>query len=350
MRQNRRIPMIVVAASTALLLVGCGTGASEGSAPATGDLVSDGVFTLYSGRSESLVQPLIDVFEAQSGISVEVRYGDTAELGALLLEEGERSPAQAFLSQDAGALGALAEADLFATLPSEIADRVPAGFTSTDDSWVGVTGRARVIVYDSNVLTPDQVPASVEAFAEPEWAGRLAMAPANASFQSFITAYRVLKGEAAADEWVAAVAANDPQLFENNGAILTAVNDGVAPVGLINHYYWYRLASETGDGQMRAQLSFPQAGDPGSIVNVTGVGLLRTGATDADALEFIDFLVSPDAQQYFVDETFEYPLIAGVAAPEGLPKLDSLLNEDLDLADLRSLEVTQALLAKYGLI
>ncbi|MGK0721294.1 iron ABC transporter substrate-binding protein [Leucobacter sp. W1478] len=350
MSQNRRILTIVAAASAALLLVGCSAGAGGGSTSSSGEMESDGEFTLYSGRSEALVQPLIDMFEEQSGISVNVRYGDTAELGALLLEEGERSPAQAFLSQDAGALGALAEAELFATLPSEITERVPAGFTSTDDSWVGVTGRARVIVYDSEVLTPSQIPASVEALATPEWSGRLAIAPTNASFQSFITAYRVLEGEAAADEWVAAIAANDPQLFENNGAILTAVNDGVVDAGLINHYYWYRLASEIGDAQMRAQLSFPQAGDPGSIVNVTGAGVLKSGAADADALEFIDFLVSRDAQQYFVDETFEYPVIAEVASPEGIPALSSLKNEDLDLADLQSLELTQALLAKHGLI
>lgn len=350
MNHNRQVPLIVALASIAFLLVGCGTGPTEGSASSTGEPVSDGEFTLYSGRSESLVQPLIDMFEEQSGISVEVRYGDTAELGALLLEEGERSPAQAFLSQDAGALGALAEADLFASLPPEITERVSAGFTSTDDSWVGVTGRARVIVFDSQALSADQIPATVEAFAAPEWSGRLAIAPTNASFQSFITAYRVLEGEAAADDWVAAIAANDPQLFENNGAILTAVNSGVVDAGLINHYYWYRLASETGSAQMRAQLSFPRAGDAGSIVNVTGAGLLRSAATDADALKFIDFLVSRDAQQYFVDETFEYPLIAEVAAPEGLPRLDTLVNEDLDLADLQSLELTQALLAKHGLI
>ena len=296
------------------------------------------------------MQPLIDLFEEQSGIEVEVRYGNTAELGATLLEEGDSTPAQVFLAQDAGALGALSDAGLFATLPTETTDAVPAGFTSTDDTWVGVTGRARVIAYDGEKMSAAEVPTSVDAFTEPEWSGRVGVAPTNASFQAFVTAYRVLNGEDAADKWVADLVANNPVIFDNNRAILAAVNDGVVDAGLINHYYWYAQAAETGAENMRAQLSYPEAGDAGSIVNVTGAGVLKGAAKDADALEFVDFLVSAEAQQHFVDETFEYPLIEGVDAPAGLPALDSLVNPDLDLADLESLADTQALLSKHGLI
>ncbi|MDJ0348762.1 iron ABC transporter substrate-binding protein [Cryobacterium sp. PH29-G1] len=344
-----RIPLSVaafVAGATVLALAGCTQAADT--APTAES--SDGAFTLYSGRDEALVQPLIDQFEEQSGISVDVRYGNTAELGALLLEEGDATPAQVFLAQDAGALGALSNADLFATLPAATTDAVPAGFTSTDDTWVGVTGRARVIAYDSEVLQAADVPASVDAFTDPAWAGKFGIAPTNASFQAFVTAYRVLNGEAAADQWVEAVAANDPVIFDNNRAILAAVNDGVIEAGLINHYYWFAQAAETGAENMRAQLSYPEAGDAGSIVNVTGAGLLSGAATDADALKFIDYLVSADAQQYFVDETFEYPLISGIEAPAGLPALESLVNPELDLADLDTLEDTQTLLGKHGLI
>ncbi|WP_104178007.1 extracellular solute-binding protein [Cryobacterium sp. Y50] len=345
-----RIPLSVaalVAGATVFALSGC-TQAAE---PAvTGTETSDNAFTLYSGRDEALIQPLIDQFEETSGISVEVRYGNTAELGALLLEEGNATPAQVFLAQDAGALGALANADLFATLPAETTDAVPAGFTSTDDRWVGVTGRARVITYDSEAMSAADVPTSVDAFTDPSWSGKFGIAPTNASFQAFVTAYRVLNGEEAADEWVAAVAANSPVIFDNNRAILAAVNEGVIRAGLINHYYWFAQAAETGEANMRAQLSYPDAGDAGSIVNVTGAGLLSGAAEDADALEFIAYLVGAEAQQYFVDETYEYPLVAGIDAPAGLPELDSLVNPDLDLADLDTLADTQALLGKHGLI
>ncbi|GAA1118145.1 iron ABC transporter substrate-binding protein [Arthrobacter flavus] len=344
----------LAAGATVLALVGCGATTESGSeqtdsAPAA-EMESDNAFTLYSGRDEALVQPLIDMFEESTGVEVDVRYGNTAELGALLLEEGEQTPAQVFLSQDAGALGALSSAGLFSTLPEDLASTIPDGFTSTDDSWVGVTGRARVIVYDGEELTAEEVPVSVDELTEPEWSGRVGVAPSNASFQAFITAYRVLNGEEAADEWVAALAANDPQIFENNGAVLTAVNEGVVETGLINHYYWFGQAAEAGEENMRAQLSYPDAGDPGSIVNVTGAGILSNAAQDADALKFVEFLVSAEAQQYFVDETFEYPLADGIDAPEGLPALDSLVNPDLDLSDLESLEQTQDLLSKHGLI
>ncbi|MGV8895058.1 MAG: iron ABC transporter substrate-binding protein [Rhodoglobus sp.] len=339
---------LVLTLAGALVLTGC-TPAAEPDVSETAP-TSDGAFVLYSGRDEALVQPLIDQFEAASDIKVEVRYGNTAELAALLIEEGDATPAQVYLSQDAGALGALSNAGLFSTLPSDIADAVPAGLTSTDGSWVGITGRARVIAYDSTTLDSKDVPTSIDAFTEPEWNGRLGIAPTNASFQSFITAYRVLKGEAAADAWVAGIAGNNPQIFDNNRAILAAVNDGVVDAGLINHYYWFAQAAETGAAGMRAQLSYPVTGDAGSVVNVTGAGILDNGAMDADALEFVRYLISADAQNYFVEQTFEYPLVAGVDAPEGLPELEALINPDLDLADLATLAETQALLAQYGLI
>ncbi len=336
-------------ATSVLVLAGCAAPAPTETGDPT-EPTSDGVVTLYSGRDEALVQPLIDQFEAATGIEVEVRYGNTAELGALLLEEGDATPADVFFSQDAGALGALSQAGLFATLPDDIADAVPAGFTSTDGSWVGVTGRARVVFYDGERLTADQLPDTIDEYVSDQWAGRVGVAPSNASFQSFVTALRVLEGEEAAATWAQALADNDPQIFEGNTPILTAVNDGVLETGLSNHYYWFRAAAEVGAENMRAQLKFLAAGDAGSIVNVTGAGILAGSSTDADALEFVRFLVSLDAQTYFVEQTFEYPLVPGVDAPAGLPSLESLINPELDLSDLDDLAETQRLLADAGLI
>lgn len=334
-------------AATGLLLAGC-TAPVDTEQPS--EPIADGAFTLYSGRDEELVQPLIDQFEAASGIEVEVRYGNTAELGALLLEEGDASPADVFLSQDAGALGALSQAGLFSTLPTDLTEVIPAGFTSTDGSWVGVTGRARVVVFDGERFTADELPDEIDDYVDPEWSGRVGVAPGNASFQSFVTALRVLDGEDDAAEWVSALAANSPQIFEGNSAILSAVDEGVLELGLINHYYWYGQAAEVGAENMRAQLKFLEAGDAGSIVNVTGAGILNGAATDADALEFVRYLVSLEAQTYFVEQTFEYPLLPGVDAPAGLPTLASLVNPELDLSDLDDLATTQQLLADAGLI
>ncbi len=356
MRSRLRRP--AVAATAVALLAGltaCSSsspsGAGESTSPTTAaaEPVSDGTVVLYSGRSEDLVQPLIDQFEAETGIEVEVRYDGTTALAALLLEEGNRTPADVFLSQDAGALGAVADEDLFTTLPEDVTSTVPAGFTSTDGTWVGVTGRSRVLAYDGADLTEDQVPDSVLALTEPEWAGRVGIAPTNASFQAFVTAFRVLEGDDAAQAWLEGMVANGVQKFESNGAILEAVDAGTLDLGLINHYYWYEKAAEVGAENMRAQLSFLPPGDPGALVNVTGAGVLAPAADDADALALVAYLVSDEAQTYFAEKTFEYPLVAGVAAPAGLPALEDLRNPDLDLADLDGLAETVEIIAAAGL-
>lgn len=327
-------------AALTLVLTACGSGAGAG---------DDGTLVLYSGRNEGLVGPLVEQFTEDTGIDVEVRYGSTGEIGALLLEEGDRTPAQVFLSQDAGALGALTDAGLASAIPADLAAKVPAGFTSTDGSWVGITGRARVIAYDGETLSEDQVPASVDELVAPEWKGKVAFAPGNASFQSFVTALRVLEGEEAADAWVEAMAANEPILTDTNGDSLELVNTGVAELGLINHYYWFESAAEIGAGGMRAQLQF-LPGDPGGIVNVTGAAILSGAEEDPDAVAFVEYLLSDAGQTYFAETTFEYPLVEGVDAPEGLPTLESLVNPELDLSDLDSLSETQELLASHGLI
>ena len=321
-----------------------------GCAPQAEEPSSDsGPLVIYAGRDEALIGPLIDLFSEETGIETEVRFGKTPDLAALLLEEGERTPAQVFVSQDAGALGALSTAGLLATLPSELTEQVPAGFTSTDDSWIGVTGRARVIAYDTQMIDEAEVPDSVTALTAPEFNGKVAFAPGNASFQAFVTALRVLEGESAADEWVAAMAANNPVLTESNGQSLDLVNSGEVELALINHYYWYERAAELGEDNMRAGLKF-LPGDAGGIVNVSGAAILKNAAENPSAQAFLEFLLSETAQTYFVENTFEYPLTAGVAAPAGLPSLESLVNEQLDLADLESLAETQAMLMKHGLL
>lgn len=303
---------------------------------------------LYSGRNEELVGPLVTRFQEESGITVDARYGSTTELAAQLLEEGDRTPAQAFLSQDAGALGALAAAGRLVTLPTEISGAVDPRYTSPDGSWVGLTGRARVLAYDSQTLTADQVPGDVTRLVEPQWRGRVAIAPTNASFQSFVTALRVTAGEDAARAWLTGLVANDVQIYPGNDPILEAVNTGAAGVGLINHYYW--AGSEIDPTTLRAQLKF---GDPGSVsalVNVAGAGILTEAGESAEAREFLAFLVSEEAQTYFAQETAEYPLVAGLPGPAGVPPLDQLGGPELNLSDLASLEQTVALLTEVGLV
>ncbi|HWG98436.1 MAG TPA: iron ABC transporter substrate-binding protein [Pilimelia sp.] len=346
MRTPRRVLALAAVGAVALALVGCGDGGSDdASAP------GDKKITIYSGRGESLVKPLLERFEKATGITVRVRYGDSAQLAAQLLEEGDRSPADVFLAQDAGALGAVAKAGRFATLPQAQLDKVPAGFRAADGRWVGVTGRSRVLVYHADQVSADQLPTSVLELTDPRWRGKVGIVPTNASFQAFVTALRLQHGEAKAREFLAGLKANEVHIRERNTQIVEDVNDGKLAAGLVNHYYVYEKAQEAGVDvkSLKARLHFFPGGDTGALVNVSGVGVLNRAGSDPDAAALVEFLLGQEAQTYFTTEVSEYPLAAGVSAAPGLPPLGSLAPPKINLNDLDTLAETVELIKSVGL-
>jgi iron(III) transport system substrate-binding protein len=309
-----------------------------------------GDFTLYSGRNETLVGPLLEQYAAETGVTVDTRFGGTGELAATILEEGENSPASAFFAQDGGALGLLADEGRFQQLPDEILELVDPRFRDPDGRWVGVTGRARVLAYNTDVLTEEELPSSVHDLTDPSWAGRVGWAPENASFQAFITAFRLLEGDDAAREWLEAMIANGAVNFgDSNTAIVQAVGAGEIDAGLVNHYYAYVVGQEEGPDFPVANYFFA-AGDPGSLINVAGIGILEGAENTEAALAFTAYLLSPAAQEYFATETFEYPLVAGIEASEGLAPLSEIGHPEIDLGDLADLRGTLDLLAEVGLL
>lgn len=336
-----------------LALGGTACGSAEGEQAEAGPTAgSDKKITVYSGRSESLVKPVLEDFRKAAGITVEVRYGDTAQMAAQLLEEGERSPADVFLAQDAGALGAVAAKGLFAPLPAEVLDKVPAAYRATNGEWVGVTGRSRVMVYNADQVPAASLPKSVFELTEPRWKGKVGVAPTNGSFQAFVTAMRVEHGEAKTKQFLAGLKANDAQIREGNAPIVADVDAGRLATGLVNHYYVYELAKEKGTtvAALKAKNHFFPNGDIGSLVNVSGVGVLDRSAADPDVRAFVDYLLGREAQTYFAEETYEYPLAAGVDSAPGLPKLSSLNAPDIDLGDLADLETTVEMIKESGLV
>src|SRR5215204_5081585 len=271
-------------------------------------LGASGELVIYSGRMEDLIGPAIELCEEQTGVQPEIRYGQTAELAVAILEEGENSPASLYIAQDAGALGQLAAEGRLAQLPEEILNRVDERFRSSDGHWVGVSGRARVLVYNRDMIQESELPASVLDLTDPSWAGRVGWAPENGSFQSFVTALRKIEGEDVARQWLEGMLANDPAVFESNAPIVRAVASGEIPVGLVNHYYKYEIQAEEGQELPVENYFFPN-GDVGSLINVAGVGILEGSPNQEQALAVIDCFLRPDVQQYFAETTFEYPLI-----------------------------------------
>lgn len=308
---------------------------------------ASGSITVYSGRSETLVADLYSQFTSDTGVNVEARFGDSGELAGQILTEGSATPADVFFSQDAGALGAVSQAGLFTELPASTLDRVGADFRSADDDWIGASGRVRVIVFNPELApTP---PTTIDELLDPSWKGRIGFAPTNASWQSFVTALRVIRGEDAARDWLISFAANEPVAFEKNAAVRDAVNAGEVALGLVNHYYLFeKIAAEGADAVIARNQYLP--GDVGGLVNVAGAGVLAATDDGPAAQCFVSYLVSDAGQQYFVAKTFEYPLVAGIPQAEGLPSFDELDPPTIDLSQLSSIAATQELLADVGLL
>lgn len=305
--------------------------------------------TIYSGRSEELVQPLIDQFVEESGIDVTVRYAGSADLAATILEEGDSSPADVFFAQDPASLGSVALDGLFAPLPESVLATVPSTFSDTDGMWVGISGRARTVVYDSTIIDPATLPPTEDGLTDPEWAGRVGIAPTNGSFLAFVAAKILLDGEDATLAWLEGMAANQAPTFPKNSAIVTAVNDGQVESGLVNHYYLLRALAE--DPDVVGRNHFFTTPTAGSLVMPAGIGMLASSTHTDEAEEFIAFLLDTEAQTYFADETFEYPLVPGIAANSQLPPLDTIPAPELDPSLLATtLDTATDLVARAGLL
>jgi iron(III) transport system substrate-binding protein len=332
---RRPLTWVLAVAAASGGLVGCGGGRGD-------------ELLVYSGRTEELVKPLLDDFAERTGIDIAVRYGDSADLAVLIDTEGDRGP-DVFLSQSPGAIGFLDGKDRLEKLPEALVDRVPPHFRASDGDWVGLSGRARVIVFDPRRTPEAQVPDSVFALTDARYRGRVGVAPNNGSFQDFVTVMRSMRGDAATLEWLTALRRNGARTYENNVAIRDAVERGEIDFGLVNHYYNARAKAE--DPSTPTENHFLAGDDPGAAVLTTAVGVLDTvGGRRRDAERFVDFLLSGEAQQYFARETLEYPLAAGVEPAPGLPPLASIATPQIDLSQLGGgLQRTRELIRDSGL-
>ena len=333
--RTRSSALVVAALTVVATLTGCG---------------SDADLVIYSGRSEELVGPLIEDMEEQLDVTIDVRYGDSAELAAQLLEEGDATEADLFFSQDAGALSALAQEGRLSTLDEQVLAVVDDHYQDPEGRWAATSARARVVTYD-----PAQAPEatdfdSVDDLLDESYRGEIGFAPTNASFQSFVTALRITRGEDGARQWLEDFSALEPAAYENNVAVLEAVDEGEISLGLINHYYWYQLQEEVGAEAVNAKIHYLDSDDAGALVNVAGVGVLTSSEATGLAADAVEFLLSEEGQQYFADETAEYPVRAGIESTTyDLVPLDQVDGAQIDLNDLASLDETLELLDEVGL-
>ena len=336
MRRHPSSLTVLAAGCAAWLAHACGDG---NAAP---DLV------IYSGRAKALVQPLIDQFEARRGFEVEVRYGGSTQMAAAILDEGEESLADVYYGQDAGALGSLAKAGRFSELPGSLLEKVEPRFRARDGRWIGASGRARVLVYNTSVLSEADLPDSVLELAEPRFKGRIGWAPTNGSFQAFVTAMRLIEGEQATRDWLAAMVNNESKAYRDNPPLFEAVLNGEIDIGLSNHYYLFRFLEDGPDVELSARNYSPRGGGAGALINIAGAGVLASAPHPEAALDFAEYLLSNEAQIYFAEDMFEYPLVERISTHPLIEPLSDVNTPDIDLSQLDDLAGTLALLHEVG--
>ena len=321
-----------------LTIVGCGVGASEQE------------LTVYSSRTSSLVQPLLEQYAEQSGTDIRVRYANTASIVGTLLEEGENSPADVIYLAEPSGWALLSEAGLLSSLPDQLLEKVDSRFRSSEGVWIGTSGRSKVVVYNTENIDPDQdLPQSIMDFTDSKWQGRIGWAPTHGEWQVSLTAIRLLEGEEAARQWLEGIKANQPRTYPNLISIVQAVANGEVDVGFVNHYYVPRFMEEQGE-DFGARNHYLGQADPGAVIDVAGVAIHQSTDVRGAAEDFVEYMLSVEAQQYFAQETHEYPLSAGVQPSGDLPPLSSLDPPPINLSDLSDLEGTLNLLREADVI
>ena len=312
-----------------------------------GDTAGAGKLIIYSAREKGLVEPIIEQFQDATGVNVKVNYGSNAGLAATIREEGSNSPADIYFGTDPGQLGAMSS--LFTQLPDTILSQVPPQVRSREGKWVGISGRARVVVYNTDVLKEADLPDSILDFTDPKWKGRIGWPPGNGSFQAFVTAMRVTLEEGATRQWLEGIQANDPKVYPKNTPIVKAVAQGEIDVGFVNHYYLFRFLEDEGES-FAARNHHPKGSDLGAVMLVNGAGILATSKNVDSAKRFLNFMLSQVGQQYFASQTFEYPLVDGIRTHRLLVPLEQLELPDVDLSRLGDVRGTQNLLREVGII
>ena len=337
----RRMTALVLTCLGLVVLASLAAGCSGG-----GD---SGVLTIYAGRSQTLVHPLLEQFSKDTGIRIQVRYGDGVDLALGILEEGDNSPADVYYAQDVGALGALKDRGMLAELPDELLTRVPEAFRSPDGYWVGISGRARVMVYNTDRINPASLPGSALDYVAPEWRSRVGFVPSSDGFPEFVTALRLVRGDEFTRTWLTALKNNNARAYANNIAALTAVANGEIDVAYLNHYYLYRFLKERGQG-FKARNYYFENGDLGGLFVISGAAVLKSSNSKPDAQRFIEYMLSATAQKYLTDNTYEYPMVSGVPSGADLPPIDRLQVPKIDLSDLTDLRGSLDLMRQAGLL
>lgn len=334
----------------AMMFAAC-TPAITTQAPVQPDTVGVyGKLIIYSGRSESLVRPVLDAFSSKyPNVEVLLKAGSNSEIANALIEEQANPQADIFITTELFTVQSLASKGLFSALHSADLARIPISFIGADSMWVGLTQRARVIMYNTDLVSADELPTSIFGLTDAKWKGKIAAAGStNGSMQAQIAAMRALVGEDATDSWIKGLVANDVTFFGGHTDVRKAVGAGEFPLGLVNHYYYHLQAAEGS----KVGVIYPDQGEGqiGLITNATAAAIVKGARNVTAAQAFVNFLVSDEGQKIFADLNYEYPLLPGVALRDTVQPLASMRLANISIAKTAlEYEATYRLMEKNNL-
>ena len=342
-RIRRRTLAAVATGAAAALLAACGSSGAGG----------DPTLTLYSAQHPETTSALVAAFTRQTGIKVQVKSDDEDVLTAQIEQEGSHSPADVFLTENSNWLEQLNDQGLLAKVPKSTLAEVPARDSAADGGWLGISGRYSVLIYNPSQISPSQVPPTVLALAQPRYKGKLELAPSETDFWPIVTSMARAHGHAAALAWLRGLKANagSDDHTPDNETLVGDISAGRAAMGLINHYYYYRIRQEMGAAHFHAKLAWFAPRDPGYVEDISGAAILKSSDHQGEARRFLAFLDSPAGQRVIAHSaSFEYPLAPGVAPNPQLPPASSLHPNPITAAQIGTADDAHALLQQAGLL
>ncbi len=341
------MPRAVLAGTSLAVLAVLTLGACSSPQPTapSGTDRPSGEITVYNAQHESMTQAWVDAFTAETGITVTMRQGKDTEMSNQLIQEGNASPADVFITENSPAMTQVENAGLLAGLDQTIIDQVPAEYRPSSNTWTGVAARSTVFVYNPELLSDADLPASLLELADPEWKSKWGASPSGADFQAIVSAVLETSGEAETVRWLQGIKEN-AIAYQGNGAVLKAVNAGEIAGGVIYHYYYYGDQAKTGENSGHVKQHYFMNQDPGAFVSISGGGVLKSSDNPEAAQAFLAFITGKAGQTLLQTGTdFEYPVGSGVAAHEGLVPLDDLQAPAVDPAKLNSEKVFELMVA-----
>ena len=347
--RNSALAGIALAATAALGLTACGGGTPAGNGSSASGGAPSGEITVYNAQHESLTKEWVDAFTAETGIKVTLRQGDDTEMSNQIIQEGQASPADVFLTENSPAMTQVENAGLFADVNKDTLDQVPAEFSPSTGKWTGIAARSTVLVYNKSKVTEDKLPKSMLDLASPEWKGRWAASPTGADFQAIVSALLELKGESATEDWLKAMKDNS-KAYKGNSTAMKAVNAGEVDAALIYHYYYYGDQAKTGENSNNVTPYYFKNQDPGAFLSVSGGGVLKSSKNAAAAQAFLKFITGKKGQEVLKNGTsFEYAIGSDVPANDKLVPIKDLQAPKVDAAKLNSEKITD-LMTQAGLL